>query len=457
MKKNSFLLYSVIVGIILFGICVYRASTTCLTYDEAFTYLNYVPSNPIMIIRYLIPIHEIIDHYDWFLNPIINKFSFLYVLKIPFETAKELISGRGLIFANNHILNSFLISVVQLISKQYYNEFIIRLPNLIFYIFYLIFAYLLSKKYKHKYLCFNLLVFNYGIHEFFGLARGYGISCSLVLIGLYFFKCWYDNTLKNKYLNISYLLLALSCYANTTSLLIFGSVIIISQYIIISKKGFNEYINYIVNNLIYYIFLSFFTIVIAIYHFRVSNSGLYVYGGEKGFFSDVLVSIWQVYGIKYFPIIITIIILLVIGVIVYIYRKELLKKPIIYCFIVYFIVLIGLTLGCHQLWLTSRLLIPAIPLIMLSIFEIIEVVDINKYVMSGLIVISMIPFIINVDVTKTRDWVDSYGVRDKAMEAYQKKDNSVMEPYLSDYTVYFYQQKILNLYNYDILEGLCVE
>ena len=45
-------------------------------------------------------------------------------------------------------------------------------------------------------------------------------------------------------------------------------------------------------------------------------------------------------------------------------------------------------------------------------------------------------------------------IRDKAYEAYEKKDNEIMRPYLDDETVYFYREKIKYYYNYDILDGL---
>ena len=464
MKKNKFLIYSIIVGVVVFSICAYRAATTCMTYDEAFTYLNYVPSNPLAVAKYLFSIHDIVDNYPFFIKPfisLIEKISGLhylrYIISIPFESLKEMIQGRLVIYANNHILNSFLISVVQRIAGVRFNEFVIRFPNVLFYGFYLIFAYLLCNKYKHKYLCFNLLVFNYGIHEFFGLARGYGISCSLALIGLFFLKKWMESPNKYKYLNLCYLIMVLSCYANTTSLLIFASVIVISQLYILLSKGIKENFNYFFKNILYLLPIAVISLIIVFYHFRVSSDGLPLFGGSTGFFKDVLVSILEVYGVSFYPVIFTILILIGLLVILIIHRKELLNKPIVYIALVYFVFLIGLTLGFHQLWLTARLLVPAIPLIMMTMFEIIDVVDFNKYVMTFLVIVSMIPFFVNLDVTKTRDWDGSYIVRDKAYEAYEKKDNTIIKPYLNDYTVVFYQEEIKYYYDYDILEGLEVE
>lgn len=87
--------------------------------------------------------------------------------------------------ANNHMLNTFLIYLNGQIWGVDYNEFIIRLPNLLFYVLYLIMAYQTGKLFRWRYLVFSLLVFNPYLSEFFSLARGYGMAAALLLTGLY--------------------------------------------------------------------------------------------------------------------------------------------------------------------------------------------------------------------------------------------------------------------------------
>ena len=188
-KSNMFLLYAFIIGVSLFFICCFRATVSGITYDESYTYFNYTYSIPT----------------DCFYS----------------------LTAKQEILANNHVLNSFLISCVESISKIKFNEFLIRLPNLICYIFYLIISYKLSKNYNYNFLIFNILVFNYGVHEFFGLARGYGIACFLSLAGVYFLDKWY-RTRKYNYLDICYYIFLFACYANTVSLINLASVLMFS-------------------------------------------------------------------------------------------------------------------------------------------------------------------------------------------------------------------------------------
>ena len=57
------------------------------------------------------------------------------------------------IIANNHILNTILMFIMTKITGLEYNEFVIRIPNLIFYLIYIIYAYRISKLYKNKWWC----------------------------------------------------------------------------------------------------------------------------------------------------------------------------------------------------------------------------------------------------------------------------------------------------------------
>ena len=91
-------------------------------------------------------------------------------------------------FLNNHPFNSLLIYLFSFLVPD--NEFFIRLPNLLFLILYLIYAIRISKKITKdalaKALVFSCLALYYFlIPNYFSLARGYGISSTLVLIFIY--------------------------------------------------------------------------------------------------------------------------------------------------------------------------------------------------------------------------------------------------------------------------------
>ena len=133
-----------------------------ITYDEAFTYNQYV-----------------IKHRPFHLN-----------------------------VANNHILNSILIMMTTVFKS--YSEVLIRLPNFLM----LVAAVLLTVKYTrargsiHFGLVLSLLFSSYFIVEFYGLARGYTMSLCLNLMALY--KYPYENKQDLKHGNILFFLAVLS-------------------------------------------------------------------------------------------------------------------------------------------------------------------------------------------------------------------------------------------------------
>jgi len=91
--------------------------------------------------------------------------------------------------ANNHFLNTLL-------TKFFYalfgpSELALRLPNLLAYLVYLVFAFLLLQRFaKTRILVvcgFLLLNLNPYVLDFFSLSRGYGLSLGFLMAGLYFF------------------------------------------------------------------------------------------------------------------------------------------------------------------------------------------------------------------------------------------------------------------------------
>lgn len=139
--KNIFIISSSFV----LALYIYnKANLTALTYDEAYTFLNYVLNREI------------------------------------FSTA----------LANNHPLNTATI-----ISTTIFGEGVlfIRLPNIIFGLFYLAISYLISVRSKLSVLTFFILTLCPYLIEFFTLARGYGLAASLVLVALATYFYLYNN------------------------------------------------------------------------------------------------------------------------------------------------------------------------------------------------------------------------------------------------------------------------
>lgn len=133
---------------------IIKSKLTPLTYDEAYTYLNYVITK------------------DYF--------------------------NIGL--ANNHLLNTLLIGVTSSFNNS---ELLLRAPSVAFGIIYVFVAFKFSEKYNYNYLVLFIFLFNPLIMDFFSLARGYSISASLNLGAIYLYL--YSNY-KYKYPLIIFLL-----------------------------------------------------------------------------------------------------------------------------------------------------------------------------------------------------------------------------------------------------------
>ncbi len=201
-KKTSTLIQYgiiVIISLALLFFVIYKASVTSFTHDESFTYLRYVHS------------------------------SFMHI--ISFKNA----------FTNNHILNSILMKYFEALLGS--SELVLRLPNIIAFAFYLVFSFLLLKKTSAPLLIpfFLLSVFNPYLLDFFGLARGYGLSIGLMVASLFFLinYCLHE---KNKsdliFFNAGALLASL---ANFTLLNYYAAALISFNLIIFLKNSGHNY------------------------------------------------------------------------------------------------------------------------------------------------------------------------------------------------------------------------
>ena len=237
MKKEQklYITYVVIISTMILGSILIRAATTAITWDEAYTYVAYAK--------------------NFNINQLIDIRSNL---------------------ANNHILNTILIAILDGICNLPYNEFIIRLPNILMCIFYLFGSYLVSKEQKYKYLMFAGLTLNYYVIEFFGLGRGYGIATAFIIYMCYFLKKATENEYKNEYILLSGVFGLLACYANTTSLIGLFSICIIYLVDLIKKKKLYGFIK---KNIIGLIPMIVLLIYIIIFHFTVT-------GGDKPVFGE---------------------------------------------------------------------------------------------------------------------------------------------------------------------------
>lgn len=175
-----------------FGVIVFRAITVPITYDEAYTYYN---------------TGRIQDVWQ------------IYQFRI----------------ANTHILNSLAMTVSTLFFP--FNDFMIRLPNILCGAFYLWLALGVSKKFTNQFLTLGLLIYFHYLTEFMALGRGYGMAATFLLAAYYVVK--YQSHFSQFHIPFVVCLL-LAFYANYIALFP-GSMLALAVYFTTLKRQIPEF------------------------------------------------------------------------------------------------------------------------------------------------------------------------------------------------------------------------
>jgi hypothetical protein len=192
--------------------------------------------------------------------------------------------------ANNHVLNSLFARLAYLFFGDHI--FILRLPNLIGFLFYLFFAWKMKTHFKSRIIwafCFIVLISAPYFLDFFNICRGYGMSMAF-LLGSCYHLVEYRIQSKMKNLLLGFLFCSLSLWANLSVMIIIFLLISLFLFFIIKKmvKKFRwtEFIISISGFLI----LALFPIIYAVlFSFELRNKGM-LYLGQDGLFVNTTVS-----------------------------------------------------------------------------------------------------------------------------------------------------------------------
>lgn len=239
-----------LIGISILSLIAIKAYHSSFTHDESFSYLHYA--------------HQ----------------SFMDIL--AFKDS----------YTNNHILNSLGMKFSEKIISA--SEFSLRLPNIILFIVYSVFSFLLFRK-SHKIIAlsfFILLLTNNPLIDFFGLARGYGLSIGFMIVAIYYL-IESLNSGKNKHLVLFHIAALLATLSNFTmlnfyvaSIFIFYGVIYIEQRII-KQDDFSFFKRYKLNW-----FLCLISIIVLYEPVRrLITYNKMDFGGKSGFISDTFSSV----------------------------------------------------------------------------------------------------------------------------------------------------------------------
>lgn len=193
--------------------------------------------------------------------------------------------------ANNHVLNSALSTgFYELFGKS---VFVLRLANVLSFLLYAWYAFRISGRLNTstiRILTFLALVTAQFLLEFFGLARGYGLSMAFLLGTLWYLIIFFE-TGKNKWLCLCLLSVSLAVWANLSLMVFFLLVLCLLMYHMITS-GIQKRKMPDILQLIVFVFLGVIPCyTAATYSLALKEHGALYYGTLEGFIPVTLTSL----------------------------------------------------------------------------------------------------------------------------------------------------------------------
>ena len=432
-KKSDyiFITFCFVISVFVFVTTLIRASRTCITYDEAYTYCNYAKDFSI----------------SQFFHPNEN------------------------LSANNHLLNTISIFLLDRLFGGYtYHEFLIRAPVLMTFIIYIAGSYMISKNKKCRYILFGLLTMNYYLNEFFGIARGYAMAAAFVLLSLLFVQkiqmpvnpqssqkkaeiSQIDK--KNIFISLGFAIAA--SFANTIALLYLFSLPVF--FLICFLRNKIDILMFIRKNIVLILINLFIVLYLIFYHFMVTSADNVLYYG------NLLEMLSLNYGWMLFKNIglrmaLQVVLLLLVGFGLKKTKGKLIKNDDFLLMAISVMMLFVPPLITKQQFPATRLLIPFWPVIAIGLSAVIsEICDhakkiqVNQIYTGAVLGILLISYAHQFNLRGTHDWRYDYVVRDYAYEALRVGTRvSVKRQDQLEKTWIFYEEKILRFNNTEIID-----
>lgn len=213
-----------------------------------------------------------------------SKFSFWDIMMFPDN------------WPNNHILNTLLTKCsISVFGKE---QWAIRLPNLLIFILFGIGVFRILKivlTLDSPFLLPGAILFvNPYLLDFFGLARGYGLSGTMVTISVLLLLSGYQKR-KKVWIWLSLLTSILASYANFTALVFWAAVVIMVWfYFFIENNGqFKMWVKPTL--IIFFISLAYLALIITPI-MKMQGTDQFKYWSSGGFYDDTIRSLvyeWQ--------------------------------------------------------------------------------------------------------------------------------------------------------------------
>ena len=252
-KNNKAIIFLIILGVLIFSYTATRAYLLSITWDEAYSYLNFVRPGK------LFP--EKFDHMS----------------------------------ANNHLLNTWLdIFFVKCFGVS---EFVLRIPSLIAHLLFLFYSAKLVLQFQNRWMvvaAFLILNFNPYLLDFFSLARGYGLSWGLMMASIYYLYLFISKEHRTVFAITSLVLSILATLANLVllnyCLALYAVLSLLMFYPILKSKetSTKKIVLFLKNVSIPSILIVGFLGMITPYSLNLKDAGALFWGGHTGFWTDTI-------------------------------------------------------------------------------------------------------------------------------------------------------------------------
>ncbi len=203
----------------------------------------------------------------------------------------DIISNQGA-FTNNHVLNTLFMKYSEKLFGN--SEIALRMPNLLMLVVFLFYIWLLFRGANPVIAIsiFMLMSTNIAITDFFGLARGYGLSIGFMIMSIYHLISSFDNN-KNKHLVLFNIAALLAILSNFTMLSYYISALLVFNLMqftesrFIDKEKFSIFKTNKVN-----IILFFFLLIVLYEPVRKAvKFNSFDFGGKQGFVTDTVTAL----------------------------------------------------------------------------------------------------------------------------------------------------------------------
>jgi len=193
---------------------------------------------------------------------------------------------------NNHILNTILTKGFILIFGA--NQWVVRTPNVLSFLLYAFAIFRINKIVLKKDSLFFipaaiLFIANPYLLDFFGLCRGYGISCALCTLSISYLISGYKY-LNNKNIWLAFGLSILASYANFTLLVFWVATTMLTWFYFVGLFRIKRE-QLLKPTLIIFISSILYLLLIATPIYKMQSSDQFQYWNSPGFYSATILSL----------------------------------------------------------------------------------------------------------------------------------------------------------------------